>query len=143
MSTEENKAVGRRLVEEVLNKGNVAAVDEYFAADYVDHSVPPGIPPDREGLKMFFTAFRAAFPDLHYHIDDEIAEGNMLVHRLTGHGTMQGEFQGMPATGKHATWSEIHIGRLAGGKLAEHWANVDQLGMLQQLGLAPMPGQGG
>ena len=143
MSTEENKAIARRLVEEVLNKGNMAAVEEYFASNYVDHSAPPGVPPDREGLKMFLTAFRAAFPDLHYHIEDEIAEGDMVVHRLTGHGTMKGEFQGMPATGKHAMWTEIHIGRLASGKLVEHWANVDQLGMLQQLGLAPMPGQGG
>ena len=67
----------------------------------------------------------------------------MVVHRLTGHGTMKGEFQGMPATGKHATWSEIHIGRFAGSKLVEHWGNVDQLGILQQLGLAPTPGQGG
>jgi predicted ester cyclase len=143
MSTEENKAIARRLVEEVLNKGNMAAVEEYFASNYVDHAAPPGVPPGLEGVKMFFGAFRAAFPDLHYHIDDEIAEGDMVVHRLTGHGTMKGEFQGMPATGKHATWSEIHIGRFAGSKLVEHWGNVDQLGMLQQLGLAPMPGQGG
>lgn len=143
MSTEENKAVARRVVEEVVNQGNMAAADALFTADYVDHTVPPGLPPGLEGFKMFFTAFRAAFPDVHYHIEDEIAEGDMVVHRLMGHGTMKGDFQGMPATGKSATWGEMHIGRFVGGKIAEHWANVDQLGMLQQLGLAPMPGQGG
>ena len=143
MSTGENKALARRLVEEVINKGNMAAANQFFAANYVNHDAPPGVPPNVEGFKQFFTAFRAAFPDLHYHIDDEIAEGDRVVHRHTAHATMKGEFQGMPATGKHAMWTEIHISRFAGGKVVEHWANVDQLGMLQQLGLAPAPGQGG
>ena len=140
MSTEQNKANLRRFIEEGLNKGNMALVDEYIAPDAVDHALPPGLPPNREGFKMFFTAFRAAFPDMRYTIDEEIAEGDKVVHRVTGHGTMKGEFQGMPATGKHAAWTEMHIVRMSGGKIVEHWANVDQVSMLQQLGLMPTPG---
>lgn len=139
MSPQENKAIARRFVEEVLNKGNLAAADQYFAPGYVDRATPPGIPPNLEGFKMFFTAFFAAFPDLHYVIDEEIAEGDKVVHRATGHGTMKGDFQGMKATGKHGTWTEMHILRFEGNKLAEHWANVDQMGMLISVGVMPAP----
>jgi len=141
MSDQDNKALAHRLVDEVLNKGNLAAVDEYFAANFVDHDLPPGVPPTREGLKMLFTGFRAAFPDLHYTIEDEIAAGDKVIHRVTGHGTMKGEFQGMPATGKHGMWNEMHISRFDGGKVVEHWAVVDQMGMLVSLGVMPAPGQ--
>ena len=140
MSAQDNKAFVRRFVEENLNKGNMSAVNEYFAPNLVEHSLPPGMPPTRDGFTAFFTAFRAAFPDLHYHIDDEIAEGDKVVQRVTGHGTMKGEFQGMKATGKTGTWTEMHITRFAGGKAAEHWGNVDQMGMLVSLGVMPPPG---
>jgi len=141
MTTEENKASGRRFLDEVINRGNLAVLDELTGPNFVDHSLPPGVPPGNEGFKAVVTMFRAAFPDLHYTIDDEIAEGERLVHRTTGHGTMKGDFQGMPASGKEATWSEIHIVRFADGKLVEHWAVGDQLGMLAQLGFAQAPGQ--
>lgn len=140
MGTQEDKAKLRRLVEEGLNKGNMAIVDETVAANAVDHALPPGLPQTREGFKLFFTAFRVAFPDLRYVIDQEIAEGDKVVHRITGHGTMKGEFQGMKPTGKHGTWTEMHIVRMEGGKIAEHWANVDQMGMLISLGVMPAPG---
>ena len=140
MSTENNKAVARRLVEEVINGGNMALVNDLLAPTYVEHAAPPGFPTDREGFKMFFTAFRAAFPDLHYHIADEIAEGDKVVNRATAHGTMKGEFQGMPATGKTGTWTEMHVSRYEGGKIMEHWAVVDQMGMLVSLGVMPPPG---
>jgi len=140
MSTESNKAMAKRFLEEVINGGKMALADEMIAPEYVDHAAPPGLPPNVEGLKMFFSTFRKAFPDLHYHLEDMIAEGDMVVQRTTVHGTMKGDFMGMSATGKHANWSEIHISRFVNGKLAEHWANIDQLGMLQQLGLAPTPG---
>ena len=141
MSTEQNKATLKRFVEEVLNKGNLALVDELALPDAVDHNLPPGLPPGPAGYKLFVGAFRQAFPDLHYHVEDVIAEGDMVAQRTLGHGTMKGDFQGMPATGKSASWSEIHIVRFANGKMVEHWGQVDQLGMLQQLGLAPTPGQ--
>ncbi len=142
MSAEENKALARQLLEEVINKGNMAAVDEYFASNYVEHDVPPGVPPTREGLKMLFTAFRAAFPDLHYTLEDELAAGDKVVHRIMGHGTMKGDFQGIKATGKHGMWQEMHIARFEGGKVVEHWQVVDQLGMLVSLGVMPPPGGG-
>lgn len=141
MGSEDNKAIVRRFLEEVINKGNLALVDELVAADLVDHAAPPGMEGNRDGLKAFFTTFRGAFPDLHYTVDDVIAEGDRVVQRTTAHGTMKGDFAGMPASGKSASWSEVHITRLSNGKLAEHWAVIDQLGMLQQLGFAQVPGQ--
>lgn len=138
MSTEQNKALADRFVKEVINTGALDRAAEYFMPDYVDHAATPGVPPGIEGLKAFFGSFRAAFPDLEYKIEDTIAEGDMVVQRLTGSGTMKGMLQGMPASNKHATWGEIHIVRAgAGGKFVEHWANVDQVSMLMQLGFIP------
>jgi predicted ester cyclase len=141
MSPEESKALGRKIVD-AINSGNLTAVDEVFAPGYVDRNPFPGTTPDREGFKQGLTTFRAAFPDFRYTIDDEIAVGDRLVHRLSARGTQKGEFLGVPATGKQATWSEIHIGRIADGKVVEHWGTVDQMGMAQQLGLVPAPKQG-
>jgi predicted ester cyclase len=141
MGTEENKASGRRFIEEVINRGNVAVIDELTDPSFVDHSIRPGVPPTMEGLKGFLTQFRTAFPDLHYTIDDQIAEGDRIVQRLTGTGTMKGDFMGMPAANKSAKWSEIHITRLANGKAVEHWGVVDQMDMLAQLGFVQAPGQ--
>lgn len=136
MSAEENKRIAHRLPTEV-SKGNLAIFDELIDPQAVDHAVPPGMPPTAESTKKFFAGFRAAFPDLTYRVEDEIAEGDKVVQRVTGTGTMKGDFQGMPASGKAATWSEIHIVRFANGKVVEHWANVDQVGMLAQLGFGP------
>lgn len=140
MSAQDNKALARRFLEEVMNKGNVSVLDQLGAPNFVDHDAPPGVPPGAEGIKGFVTAFRAAFPDLHYHVDDEIAEGDKVVQRVTGHGTMKGDFQGMKATGKTGTWTEMHITRFQNGKAVEHWGNVDQMGMLVSLGVMPAPG---
>jgi len=139
MSPEENnKVLGRRIVD-AINVGNMAALDEVLGPGYVDRNPWPGAAPTRDGLKQSLTTFRAAFPDFRYTIEDEVAVGDKLVHRLTAKGTQKGEFQGVPATGKQATWSEIHIGRIADGKVVEHWGTGDQLGMMQQLGLTPAP----
>ena len=140
MSTEENqnKAIGRRLIDAV-NSGNMTAIDEVFSPSYVERNPFPGTTPDRAGLKKSLTEFRVAFPDFRYTVEDEIATGDKLVHRLSAKGTQKGEFQGIPATGKTATWSELHIARLADGKVVEHWGITDQLGMMQQLGLVPEP----
>jgi steroid delta-isomerase-like uncharacterized protein len=141
MGTQENKASGRRFVEEVINRGNFAVIDELSGPNFVDHSAPPGMPADRDGTKTFFTMLRAAFPDLHATIEDQVAEGDRVVQRVVTRGTMRGDFQGMPASGKEATWSGIHITRYADGKVVEHWSVIDQLGMLAQLGFAQAPGQ--
>ena len=140
MSTNDNKAVNRRFYEEVLNKKNLAAIDELFTADYVSHSTPPGLPPNREGLKMFISAFHAAFPDGKITIEEQVAEGDRVVTRGTFRGTQTGEFQSMPPTGKKVEISAIDIARFKGGKHAEHWGGPDQLSLLIQLGAVPAPG---
>ena len=141
MSVEQNKTVIRRLVEEVINKGNIGLFDELVASNLVDHALPPGFPPGAQGVKQFFSVLRAAFPDFHYTIEDMIGEGDYVVQRLTAQGTMKGEFMGMKPNGKHAVWSSMDFTRLKDGKVVEYWGIEDQLSMLQQLGFAPTPGQ--
>ena len=138
MSTDSTKTMIRRIPEELYNHWNLDVADEVFAADYVEHHpLPPGFPTGIQGIKTFVTMLRAAFPDFHYTVEDIIAEEDKVVVRLTAQGTQSGEFMGLPATGKQATWAETHMCRIAGGKLAEHWVNADQLGMMRQLGLIP------
>ena len=130
-----------RIPLEILNNGNFGLIDEIVATDFVEHDPQPGVPPTREGLKQTLQALKTAFPDLRYTIEDSLESGDKVVHRLTGTGTMKADYMGMPATGKRATWTEIHIGRVANGRLAEHWGLVDQLGLLVQLGIVPAPGR--
>jgi steroid delta-isomerase-like uncharacterized protein len=140
MAAEENRALIRRFIDEVFNQRNLDAIDEHLTTDYVDHAMPPGLPTNREGFKQFIGSFLEAFPDFHYTIEDILAEGNRVAIRLTAQGTHQGTFLNMPPTGKRATWTEIHIGRITDGGIAEHWGEVDNLGMLQQLGVIPAQG---
>ncbi len=139
MSTEENKALDRRFTEEVWNRGNLAVVDELMSADYHEHD--PTIPAGSEGFKQFVLMYRSAFPDVNFTIEDQIAEGDKVVSRWTARGTHKGELMGIPPTGKQVTVTGIVIGRYANGKLVEGWSNYDALGMLQQLGAVPPPGQ--
>jgi predicted ester cyclase len=138
MSTEQNKTIANSVPTE-LNKRNIAIIDQVIDPKGVDHAAPPGMPQTRESTKQFLTALIAAFPDLTYKIEDTIAEGDLVVQRVTATGTMKGEFNGMKPSGKKATWSEMHITRFANGKVVEHWANVDQMGMLVQLGFIAPP----
>ena len=140
MTTTTSKML-ERIPLEVLNKSDFALIDEIYATDFVEHTPQPGVPPTREGFNQTAIALKKAFPDLYYTVEDTIESGDRLVHRLSASGTMTGEFMGIPATGKRSTWSEIHIGRVANGRLTEHWAVVDQLGMLVQLGIVPAPGR--
>ncbi len=137
MSPEENKAITRRFVDEVQTEGNIVAIDDYLADNFVNHSVPPGLPPDREGVKQLFTMFRRAFPDFRAVIHDQVAESDKVVTRKTFLGTHEGEFLGIPPTGKEVTIELIDILRLADGKITDHWNVVDQLGLMRQLGVLP------
>ena len=130
-----------RIPLEVFNQGNFGLIDELIAPDFVEHYAQPGVPPTREGFKQFAMAYRSAFPDLRYTVEDSIEAGDKIVHRLTASGTMKGDLLGISASGTRATWTEIHIGRVVDGRLVEHWGVVDQLGMLVQLGVMPAPGQ--
>jgi predicted ester cyclase len=147
MSEEQNRASFRAIPEKVFNTGDIALLDDLVAEDDIEH-IPalPGFPTGREGLKQFVQLFRVAFPDLRYTLPAEtICEGEYASGYATATGTNTGPlpspFGPIPATGKQATWMEIHIGRYSGGKLVEHWAVIDQLSMLAQLGLVPAPGQ--
>jgi predicted ester cyclase len=130
-----------RIPLEIFNQGKLQLIDELYAPDYRDRSVQPGMAPTREGFKQFVTSLRTAFPDLHYTIDDSIESGDKFVTRLTASGTMRGEFAGMPATNKHATWTEIHIVRVNNDLVVEHWGLIQELGMMVQLGVIPAPGR--
>jgi predicted ester cyclase len=142
MSTEQNKAIDQRYVAEVLNQNNLAAIDEIMAPNYISHIV--GFPAsDREGDKQFIGRLRAAFPDLQYTVDDQIAEGNKVLHRMTTRGTHQQEFMGIPPTYKQVVVQVVNINTFENGRVVEAWAMFDQLGLLQQIGVIPPPGQGG
>ncbi len=128
----------RRVPLEVFNEGRLELIDELFGDDYVERAaVPPGFPEGRDGVRAFVTAVRGAFPDFRYEILQQVQEGHTHVGYLRATGTMNGDFMGMPPSGKTATWEEVHIGRFADGKIAEHWAVIDQFTMLKQLGFIP------
>jgi predicted ester cyclase len=142
MSTEENKATVRRFTEEGWNQGNVAVFDELNAPNFIYHD--PGAPQVRtiEDYKRWITENRSVFPDLHFTIEDLIAEGDQVVGRYTLRGTNTGEIvtpMPIPATGKQVTVTGIAIIRFAGGKGVEVWNQGDTLGLLHQLGLIPTP----
>jgi steroid delta-isomerase-like uncharacterized protein len=143
MSTEANKAAYRRLIEEVFNRGNLAVVDELVAADAVDHSGMPGRPEGAEGVKWAARMFRTAFPDLHFTVEDQVAEDDRLVNRFTVRGTHRGEFMGIPPTGRQVTVGGIDLIRVRDGRAVEHWVHMDMLGLMQQLGVIPAPGAAG
>jgi len=146
MSVEDNKAIARRVYEafsQAVSTGNWATLDAVLAADAIDHNPVPGQGPGLEGVKQVFAVFAAGFPDLHFTVEDMIAEGDKVVSRLTMHGTHRGDFQGIAPTGKSITQTGIDILRLAGGKVIERWGEFDNLGLMQQLGVIPAPGQSG
>ena len=127
MSAEEekNKALVRWWWEEVWVKGNVAAVDEFMAPNYVDHPTPPGLPPGSEGLKQEITAYRTAYPEVKATVDDIFAGGDRVALRWSARGTHLGEWLDIPPTGQHFTMSGISIYRIAEGKAVEGWNSIE------------------
>ena len=144
MSTESNKNHIRRWFD-ALNRGTALdVIDETYAADYVlyDPSLPEPVR-GVEGIRQFMTAVVTAFPDAHYTVEDLIAEGDKVVQRCSVRGTHQGEFLGIPPTGKQVAIPFMIVSRFAGDKIAEEWQMLDALGMLTQLGVIPSPEQAG
>ena len=139
MSTEENKANSRRLIERI-NQGDLAVIDELCTPNHVSHN-PPLITHGPEEYKQTFSMLLTAFPDLHFTIEDQLAEGDKVATRYAWRGTHKGTFMGMPPTGKHVTVTGISISHWVDGKSDEVWTNLDSLGLLQQLGAVPAPGQ--
>ncbi len=141
--SEENKAVVRRLYEEVINTGDLAWAEELLAPDFVEHEevpVPAGLQ-GTDAFKRFFSMMRTAFPDLHMDVHETIAEGDKVVARLSVRGTHRGEFVGVPPTDNRIEVLAIDVFRLEGGKIAEHWGQTDNLGTLRQLDAVPGTGE--
>lgn len=138
--SEENKKIARRVIEELWNRGNFEVADELIARDYIGH-MPGDETHGPEGVKVFFSEQRLAFPDIHYSVEDQVAEGDKVVTRWIARGTHKGELGGMPPTGKQGCVTGITISRIADGKLIEAWSNPDELGLMQQLGAIPRPAE--
>ena len=143
MSAEENKALARRFMDEVYNKGNVDFIDEVVASNLVVHdpTSPEGMTSGVQSAKQFVEVYRNAFPDIQMTVEDLIAEGDKVVTRWTARGRHQGELMGIPPSGNPVEVTGITVDRIEGGKVVETWANYDALGMMQQVGAVPEPGQ--
>jgi predicted ester cyclase len=137
MTPEENKLLVRRFYEEI-DKGNLDAMDEFLAEDYIDHNPPPfpGLAPGREGVKQAFKMFWEATPGYH-QIEDQIAEGDQVVTRLTSFGKHERDLPGAPRTGNDMKMTSITIHRIANGKLVEKWSEKDVINLLVSIGKMP------
>jgi steroid delta-isomerase-like uncharacterized protein len=136
MTTDDNKALVRRFIDEIFVRGRKEAVDELLADDFVAHTWPSTGDPKAD-LKGAIDRTSKGLADVTFTIEDVIAEGDRVAVRLTAAATQVGEMMGMPPSGKRYEIGEIHIFRLRDGKVVEHWHQFDQMKMMQQLGAMP------
>jgi steroid delta-isomerase-like uncharacterized protein len=137
----ESKATVRRWYEDLFNAGNLDVADEIVAPDHAHHDPTlPDIPSGPEGQRQLVSLYRDAFPDAHITVEDQLAEGDVVVTRWTGRGTHQGELMGVPPSGNRVEISGISFNRVSGGRIEETWSNYDALGMMQQIGAVPRQG---
>ena len=134
-----NKDFIQAFNEDFWNKQNLAAFEKYFTADFISHYPEGDL--NSEQVKGLCQAYFSAFPDLHITTDDLIAEGDKVVKVWTANCTNKGEFMGIPDTGKRIVVTGIEVFRIADGMIAENWVSMDNLGMLQQLGVIPPMGE--
>lgn len=134
MSPQEHKAIARQFLEDAFPQGQF---EQILATDYQDHNAPPGTLPGPAGILQITEPYRQAFPDLHFTVEDQVAEGDKVVTRFVFHGTHQGSLMGIPPTGKQVHMEGISIYRIADGRMQEAWVQYDILGLLQQLGAFP------
>jgi steroid delta-isomerase-like uncharacterized protein len=133
-----NKELVETFIQELFTKGDLDAVDRHLAPGFVNHDLPyPGAPDGPEGMRQAAVLYRAALPDWHSDVDQMIAEDDIVVERFTASGTHRGELMGIPGTGRTIMLRGINIFRIADGKIVERWGQLDQLGVLHQLGLVP------
>lgn len=142
MSTQEKIEVIERYSEEVMNQGNLNAVDDLLADDYVHHTPPPGMEPNREGFKAFVAAAHSGLDNLTLTANDIIVQGDKVAQRWTNTGVHKGEFLGIPPTGNQVEFSGISIYTVRDGEIVEDWTHFDSMGLMQQLGAAPAPEKG-
>ena len=138
--SEQNKTLARRWFEDLFSRGNLDAAKEILNADFVDH-LPREEERGLEELKQYVIWYRAAFPDIRDTVEELVAEGDKVVVRWMSRGIHQGEFRGVAPTGRHVTFTGMRLFRIAEGKIAESWVNIDELGLLEQLGMVS-PGLG-
>lgn len=133
----DHAATARRMYD-LINAGDVDAFGDLLADGFVEHEELPGLAPSKDGVKTFFRMQIAAFPDLRMGVEDIVADGRKVVARVRYTGTQDGEFMGMPATGKSVDVQLIDIFSFDDdGRLSEHWGVLDQMTMMQQLGVVP------
>ena len=132
-----NKNTVTSFVDALFTKGDLGAIDEYLAADYVDHNPPLGRPGNREGMREAGAMIRAAFPDWHSDLGFCVEEGDLVVEKFTASGSQQGEIFGVPPSGRTVTLPGINIWRVRDGRIVERWGQLDDLGLMRQLGLVP------
>ena len=135
-ATEQNKEIVRDYIGRLFTKGDLTAVDDYLAEDY---DPPFGTPGGREGMRGAAAMFREGFPDWRTEIGHLIAEGDLVCEQFTASGVQRGAVMGVPPTGRTLTLPGIQIFRISGGKIAERWGQLDELGLLRQLGLVSGP----
>jgi len=142
MSAEENKALVRRCLADVWDGGRLERVDDLLAESFVRHgpSATEGEIRGRDGFKRLVSMYRATYPDLRVPIEDQVAEGDLVVTRWTARGTHRGELMGIAPTGNPVSVSGMILDRVVDGRIVEEWASYDALGMLRQLGAIPAPG---
>ncbi|HKC58004.1 MAG TPA: ester cyclase [Vicinamibacterales bacterium] len=136
MSTEQNKVAVRRFIDEVFVKGNADGAEKLVTPDFTPHSwgkMPSGVEP----LKQAIRRVHAGLSEVRFKIEDMLAEDDKVAVRVTAHAKQQGDFMGIPASGREYTISETHIFHMRDGKVAEHWRDADMLGLMQQLGALP------
>ena len=137
MSVEANKALVRRLYDEVFTSRDFAALDELIAPDFIAHEMPAGTPPGPEGFREYYGWLRSSFPDLSHHVEDLIGEGDRVALRWTLTCTHAGHFMGIAPTGRQVRLTGMAIYRIAGGRCAERWGEMNMLDLLRQLGGMP------
>ncbi len=135
----QNKNTVTSFIDALFTKGDLGAVDDYLAEDFVNHDPPMGVTPDREGMRAAGAMFRAAFPDWHSDVSLLVGEGDLVVEHFTASGTQQGKIFGVPAADRTVSLPGINIWRVHDGHIVERWGRLDDLGLLRQLGLVQLP----
>lgn len=134
------KEMAQRWYSEVMSEGKTEVIDELCAPNFLDHDPLPGTTADLAGLKDFVAQIRTAFPDMQVTVEDMIAEGDRLAVRSTMRGTHEGDFMGIPGSGKKVEVSNYDFVRFENDQAAEHWGVIDSAALMEQLGIAPAGG---
>lgn len=136
-NTDANKKIVTEFIDGLFSRGDLGAADAYLSSDFVDHDPPFGTSGDRDGMRSAGATVRAAFPDWHSELHLLIAEEDLVAEHFTASGTHRGEMMGVPPSGREVSLKGINIFRIRDGRICERWGRLDDLGLLQQLGVVP------